>query len=224
VRCVILCGGKGTRLMPLTKDIRKAFLPLGKKRCVDHIIDRLPPDLPYSINLNDGGAIAALAEVAKGDEPLMVVCGDNYFSEGLANFSSAFKVETLIGVSEVESTERARQFGVVELSPNDGRIKSLVEKPAHPPTKLVSAGLYIFPVHVFGYINNLAMFTPTGNLGTVIRHIIAIRPVYGFRLPGAWIDIGAHEGYNSAVMFVNALQMKRPVPGPNPSGCRPITG
>ena len=216
MRCVILCGGKGERLMPLTKNVKKAFLPLGEKRVVDHIIDRVPADMSYSLDINNNGAIAALSEVAKASEPIMVVCGDNYFSHGLDGFISAFTGETLIGVTEVENTEIARHYGVVEFYPNDGRIKSITEKPAQPRTTLVSAGLYIFPPSVFSFIHNLAALVPGGNIGTVISHIITTKPVYGFCLPGVWIDIGTHEGYNSAVNFVNACQSKELTTFANP--------
>ena len=46
MQAVILVGGKGERLMPLTRNTRKAYLPLGNKRVVDHIIDRLPKGMP----------------------------------------------------------------------------------------------------------------------------------------------------------------------------------
>jgi NDP-sugar pyrophosphorylase family protein len=203
MKCVILCGGRGTRLMPLTKDTKKAFLSLGKKKVFEHIIDKLPKWMPYSISLNDDGAIAALAEVTRGEEPVMVVCGDNFFSHKLDGFVSAFEGETLIGIYEVESVESAKHYGVVELSPGDGRIKLLLEKPSQPKTKLVSTGLYIFPPHVFSYIHDMAALTPHGNLGAVIKHIMDFSPVHGFRLPGVWIDIGTIEGYNLAKNFVD---------------------
>lgn len=212
MRCMILCGGKGERLMPLTKDIKKAFLPLGEKRVVDHIIDRLPVGMHYTISLNDDGAIAALAEVAKGDEPIMVTCGDNYFSCSLDSFTVTFNGETLIGVHEVKSKEMAKQCGVVEFYLGDRQLKSLIEKPERPQTKLVSAGLYIFPPHVFDRIHKLAEVIPKGNLGIVINHIMTDRPVYGFLIQGMWVDIGTPEGYNSAVRLENDNHLKELTP------------
>jgi len=205
VRCVILCGGKGERLMPLTKDVKKAFLPLGDKRVIDHIIDRLPRSMTYSISLNDNGAIAAVAEAATGYEPVMVVCGDNYFSISFDSFQAAYAGETLVGIFEVESLEKAKRFGVVELYAKSTQVKSFAEKPEQPKSRLVSAGLYIFPPHVFGLIQELVQLNPKGNLGCVIGRILEKRPVYGFRLSGTWIDVGTIEGYNSAVSFVNSL-------------------
>lgn len=53
MRAVILAGGKGERLRPLTENTRKAFLPLGGKRVVDHIIDRLPKGTAFHRVYND---------------------------------------------------------------------------------------------------------------------------------------------------------------------------
>lgn len=194
--------------MPITKNVRKAFLPLGEKRVIDHIIDRIPNGMFYSVSINDNGAIAALEEVAKGDEPIMAVCGDNYFSSNLDSFVAAFNGEMLIGVAETKTIGIARQCGVVELHRGSMQVKSLVEKPEQPLTKLVSAGLYIFPPSVFTCIHNQAVVAPKGNIGNVVSYIIAMRPVYAFHLPGVWVDIGTHEGYEAAIRFENERLMK----------------
>ena len=38
---VIMAGGKGTRLRPLTNDIPKPLLKIGNKAIIEHNIDRL---------------------------------------------------------------------------------------------------------------------------------------------------------------------------------------
>jgi len=212
VRCVILCGGKGERLMPLTTNVKKAFLPLGDKRVIDHIVDKLPRGMAYSISLNDNGAIAALAEVLTGHEPVMVVCGDNYFSNRLDDFVSAYEGQTLLGVFELENIEEAKRFGVVQFYPNSTQVKSLIEKPTRPVSRLVSVGLYIFPPHIFHLVHELAQHNPHGNLGAVIARIMEERPVFGFPLLGTWIDIGTIEGYHSALNFVNRFDKRASSP------------
>lgn len=197
MRCVILCGGKGVRLLPLTKDTKKAFLPLGGKRVVDHIIDRLPPGMSYALSLNDNGALAALAQVAQGDEPVMVIGGDNFSTCRLDAFIASYQGDTLVGVYDVHSEERAKQFSVVELF-TDGRIKTFWEKPAAPRATLVAAVLYIFPPHVFPHIHHLASCRPQGNVGEVIHAISLYQPVYTYQIEGFWCDIGTPEGYEMA--------------------------
>jgi len=200
---VILVGGRGERLMPLTKNTRKAYLPLGVERVVDHIIDRLPKGIQWSISENDIGAVAAIAEaLPKDNNPVMVICGDNYFSESLASFISAYAGYTLVGIYDVKSRKKAQNFGVIELHRNERQISQINEKPKHPATTLVSTGLYIFPPEVFDYIRDLAMTKPRDNLGELIHHILAFSPVYGYLFKGVWFDIGTRESYKEALKVV----------------------
>jgi len=202
MRCIVLCGGKGERLRPLTETTRKAFLPLGNKRVIDHITDRLPKEMPVSISENDSGAIAAICEGLTGNEPVMVVCGDNYFSENLDSFISAYAGYTLVGLYDVKSRKRAQNFGVVELSKDGRQISRITEKPTYPITTLVSTGLYIFPPEVFSYIRDMAMTKPRGNLGELIHYILAFDPVYSYLFKGIWFDIGTRESYEEALRAV----------------------
>ena len=205
MRAVILTGGKGERLKPLTNDTRKAFLPLGNKRVIDHIIDRLPKGLKFEISEDDSGAIPAVNHAIKGRQPLMVICGDNYFSENLDGFISAYGGYTLVGIHDALILERARHLGVIELHLDGRQISRITEKPAHPATTLVSTGLYIFPPEVFCHIRNLAMTQPTANLGELIGHLLFFDPVYSYFFKGTWIDIGTRESYEQAVKFEATL-------------------
>lgn len=202
MRAVILTGGKGERLRPLTENTRKAFLPLESKRVVDHIIDRLPKGVPVSLSENDSGAIAAIYEVLPKDKnPITVICGDNYFSEDLDSFISAYAGYTLVGVYDVKSRKKAQNFGVIELHRNGSQISRITEKPTHPATTLVSTGLYIFPPQVFSYIRNMAFTKPIGNTGDLIHYILAFDPVYSYPISGVWFDIGTPETYQEALEY-----------------------
>lgn len=203
MRCVVLCGGKGERLRPLTENTRKAFLPLGDKRVIDHIIGRLPEGMPFSISENDSGAIVAISEaIPKDNNPLMVICGDNYFSENMEGFISAYAGYTLVGIYDVKSRKKAQNFGVVELSKDGRQISQITEKPEYPITTLVSTGLYIFPPEVFRYIHDMAMTKPRANPGELIHYILAFEPVYSYLFKGLWFDIGTKESYEEALRTV----------------------
>lgn len=203
MKCVILTGGSGSRLMPLTESIRKAYLPLGGKRVFDHILDRLPGGLNVEISDDDAGAIAAVSHAIKDNQPMLIVCGDNYFSESLDTFVSAYAGYTLVGIYDVKSRKKAANFGLVDLHRDGRQIRKITEKPAYPLTTLVSTGLYIFPPEVFSYIQNLAAARPRGNLGDLIKYILGFEPVYGFLIKGKWIDIGTTESYQEALKIIN---------------------
>lgn len=201
MKAAILVGDKGERLMPLPQNTRKAYLPLGNKRVVDHIIDRLPRDVPYSISENDSGAIAAVAEALKGNEPVMVICGDNYFSNSLDGFAKAYDGVMLVAVYDVKDLELAKRYGVVEIYPS-GRIRDFIEKPEHPRSTLVSTGIYIFPPVLFDGVRKYSEVAPNRQLGDLVRRIIFYHPVETFILGGIWIDIGTSESYRKALELV----------------------
>jgi len=202
MEAIILVGGKGERLSPLTENIRKAFLPLGDKRVIDHIIDRLPKGLKFEISEDDSGAIPAVSHAIKDNLPLMVICGDNYFSENLDGFISAYNDYTLVGIYVLKRLEQARNLGVIELHRDGRQISQIKEKPAKPKTTLISTGLYIFPPEVFCHIHSLAMIQPKANLGELIQYILSFDPVYSYLFKGLWIDIGTHESYEEALRTV----------------------
>jgi len=199
VRAVILIGGGGERLRPLTDKTRKAFLPLGSKRVIDHIMDRLPKGLKVEISEDDSGAISAVSHCLKDNQPLMVIAGDNYFSQNLDSFISAYAGYTLVGVYDIKSRKKAQNFGVVHLHRDGRQISRLIEKPSQPLTTLVSTGLYIFPPQVFTHIRNLVANKPKGNLGEIIQYIMAFEPVYAYSIEGEWFDIGTKASYQAAL-------------------------
>ena len=211
MRAVILTGGKGERLMPLTKDTRKAYLPLGNKGVIDHIIDRLPKDIDYSITENDGGALAAVAEALTGNDPVLVICGDNYFTASLDGFVKAFGdgKKLLIAVYDVQDKELAQNYGVVEVLPM-GRIKRFAEKPYRPASTIVSTGIYIFPQILFERVRRLAALYPKANIGDLLINLMYFCSVYAYQLDGVWIDIGTPENYRKAQEIVSE---KRTVQG-----------
>jgi len=202
MKAVILTGGKGGRLMPLTQNIRKAYLSLGSKRVIDHIIDRLPKGTDYSISENDIGAAAAVAESLEGSEPVMVVCGDNYFSENFDGFIKAFTGKPLVGIYDIGAREMAKNYGVVELD-SKGKIAWFIEKPKKPKDSLVSTGIYIFPPGVFHLVRHFAELNPKKNLGDLIKHLVVNTPaVYSYLFAGVWLDIGTPESYQKAQSIV----------------------
>lgn len=198
MRAVILTGGSGTRLKPLTENTRKAYLPLGGKRVVDHIIDRLPQGMQYSISENDSGAVAAISESLTGYEPVMVVCGDNYFSESLDGFAKAYSDNVLVGIYDVKEKTKAKNFGVIKLHP-DGKLKEISEKPSRPKGTLVSTGIYLFHPNVFATVKSFARFSPKANIGNLIASVMLFGPVYTYLFKGKWIDIGTFGSYQEAL-------------------------
>ena len=52
MKCLILASGFGTRLYPLTMTRAKALLPYKGKPMINHIVDKIPPDIDILVNVN----------------------------------------------------------------------------------------------------------------------------------------------------------------------------
>jgi bifunctional UDP-N-acetylglucosamine pyrophosphorylase/glucosamine-1-phosphate N-acetyltransferase len=87
-----------------------------------------------------------------------------------------------------ESADPA-QFGVVEAK--DGVVRGIEEKPKHPTSNWINAGLYVFGPEVFDLIEKTKK-SPRGEyeITDTLRMLIATTDVHAFPLPDEWIDVG----------------------------------
>jgi bifunctional UDP-N-acetylglucosamine pyrophosphorylase/glucosamine-1-phosphate N-acetyltransferase len=92
----------------------------------------------------------------------------------------------VIGLARVPDP---RSFGVVRMEGD--RVVGLDEKPRTPTSDLVNAGIYIFDADIFPLIDATPK-SPRGEfeITDTIRVLLAKRDVFGFHLPGEWIDVG----------------------------------
>jgi glucose-1-phosphate thymidylyltransferase len=103
--------------------------------------------LTYAEQPNPGGIAEAflIGKEFIGDQPVTLILGDNMFigekmSVAIAENVAAFSGGAQIYLKEVPDPER---FGVAEISP-DGTVRSIIEKPHEPQSKLAVTGLYTY--------------------------------------------------------------------------------
>jgi glucose-1-phosphate thymidylyltransferase len=173
--------------------------------------NRTHAKLPFSI-VNDGstsdedklGAIGDLNHVIQKhgieDEDLLVVAGDNLFSESLAGFAELAREKNApaLGVFDVGSLEQAKKFGVVAVN-GEGVITQFVEKPAEPPSTLIGIALYYYPRHVVPLVRQyLAEGNNPDQPGRFVQWLYPRTPVHTWRVPGTWFDVGSRETLEEA--------------------------
>ncbi len=159
--------------------------------------------------LNDGtrspedrlGAIGNLhfaIEEEDIQDDLLVVAGDNVLEFDLTEFVSFFKEHgTVIGLKEMNDRE-VGDYSVVEVD-EENRVVDFEEKPAVPRSSLISIGLYLFRSDHLPLIDQyLEEGHNPDEPGYLIQWIHRQVPVYGFRVEGAWYDIGDIRSYNEA--------------------------
>jgi glucose-1-phosphate thymidylyltransferase len=164
------------------------------------------PKLTFQI-INDGstsdadklGAIGDIrlcvqrANLAASD--LLVVAGDNLFSQSLEGFGSfcAAKGQPVLGLYDVGSVELAKKYGVVAVD-SQGVITSFEEKPAEPRSTLIGIALYYYPRQTVAMFDTyLAEGNNPDQPGRFVQWLYQRTPVQTWTVPGTWFDVGSKE-------------------------------
>ena len=237
---IILAGGSGTRLYPLTMAVSKQLLPIYDKPMIyypltvlmlagirDILIITTPQDqdqfqrllgdgsqwgirLEYKIQPSPDGLAQAfiLAEEFLDGAPSAMVLGDNiFFGHGLPQVLAAADAQTdgaTVFGYHVSDPER---YGVVDFD-GDGRVQSIIEKPAVPPSNYAVTGLYFVDgtaperakqvtPSARGELEITSLLETYLNDGTLRVEIMG----RGY----AWLDTGAHASLLDASNFVRTL-------------------
>ena len=138
------------------------------------------------------GDIALVLERERVDDDLVVVAGDNLFSERLNGFPPR-RDAPVLAVYDVGDLERIRQFNAIDIA-EDGRIEFFEEKPADPRSTLTGIALYFYPKTVLALVRRYVEegLNPD-QPGRLVEWLYPRTPVYTWRVPGIWFDIGTHE-------------------------------
>lgn len=157
---------------------------------------------------NKLGAIGDLHLVLtkeKVDDDLIVVAGDNLFSEPLAAFGEycQSKNAPVLGVYDVGSLEQVKKYGAVNLD-REGKISLFEEKPKNPTSTLIGIALYYYPKAVLPLIHQyIAEGNNPDQPGRLIQWLYPRLPVYTWTVPGIWYDIGSKETLEEANRIFN---------------------
>jgi glucose-1-phosphate thymidylyltransferase len=149
------------------------------------------------------GAIGDLGFVVEQrglDDDLVVVAGDNLFTDDISGFAAyGREVQApVIAVHDVGDVELMREYNQVEVDPV-GRVLFMEEKPEHARTTLAAVALYFYPRHVLPLVKQyLAEGNNPDQPGRLPSWLYERTPVYAWRFPGDWYDIGSKEQLEEA--------------------------
>lgn len=220
LHAVIMAGGFGSRLRPLTEETPKPMLPVGGRPLMEVLLEQLRDSGIRNVNVTthfkpevisnyfgDGkkfgvdmnyikeehplGTGGALGLLAKPSEPLLVINGD-VLTQVDFRAMYAFHREYKADITlAVRQYDVDVPYGVIE---SDGVfVKGLREKPRF--NFFVNAGIYLLQPSVYDYI-------PVGksfNMTDLIQWLMdAGRVVVNFPIREYWLDIGQHADYAKA--------------------------
>ncbi len=222
MKAVVLVGGEGTRLRPLTETIPKPLVPLVDRPSLDHVLDHLARHGVHEVVLSSSylrepfrafmearhgdPAIAWITEEEPlgtggaivnaldrvGDEPFLALNGDILTDLDLTSMVAFHRDRGAAVTIALQHVEDARPFGLVPTR-SDGRVLEFREKPTDPIAGDVNAGTYVLDPSV------LAPW-PRGRNLSIERDIFpaliaANEPVFGFVSDPYWLDLGTPQQY-----------------------------
>ncbi len=232
-KAVILCGGKGTRLRPITYEIPKVLMPIQGKTIVEHLFDlfkkygvtdiylavyylkekikdyfgdgaRFGVKVTYIEEDKPLGTAGPIKKAAKYlNEPFFVTNGDELKDIKLDHMFKAHKRNNAMATIALTTVEDPSAYGVADLSGN--RILSFVEKPKkeEAPSKLISSGFYILTPEVLNLISGDKFVMLEKD---VFPKIAEKGKLIGFPFSGQWFDTGNIERYENALKNWKGLQ------------------
>ena len=222
MKAVILAGGLGTRLLPLTKKTPKPMLLLGKKPILEHLIDWNKKNGVKSIVLcvshlrktiedyfEDGKRFGVNIEYAISNKPLATagqlktaeefiddtfVCmyGDSIFNFSLRNMIKQHKTKKAFVTMGLNEYKTNLEYGVIGTS-KTGKVLSWKEKPEIKAN--VNMGCYVMEPNVFSLIPKNK---PYGMDDVIKRAMTKKKLVTGFITKNGFTDIGNKESYKQA--------------------------
>lgn len=229
MKAVVLAGGKGTRLRPLTFTKPKPLLPLAGEPAIARLIRKLSHEgideiiltTNYFANrlrtaLGDGSKYGLPIHHVEEESPLgtagsvknseslidetfVVVQGDNQFEFHLNDVVQLHRKLGALATMALVQVDNPSEYGIVEMS--DGRVTRFLEKPRPEEcfSNLVNAGLYVLEPEVLGLVPEGRAFDFSRNLFPLMLQ--SKMTLAGSRASGFWVDIGDPKSYLKASVW-----------------------
>lgn len=229
VDAVIMAGGKGERLRPLTNNTPKPMLPLGDKPIIEHNIDRLIAygirNIYISVNylaeqiidyFGDGsskginirylheeyflGTIGSVSMVSEFANPYVLVMNSDLFTD--IDFEDLYlnQVRNEADLSVASIPYTVNiPFGI--MIRENGQVIGVKEKPSN--THYANAGVYLMKTELSKRIPKETYYNATDLIEDCIKSEgkVIDNPITGY-----WIDIGRHEEYKKAKEIVKHIK------------------
>lgn len=237
---IVLAGGTGSRLWPITKGTSKQLLPVYDKPMIYYPISTLMlagiqeiliittshEQNSFNNLLRDGSQFGVRFQYAIQDNPnglaealtigenfidkdcCLLILGDNIFhGRGLGNELRDVKGESGARAFVYEVSNPS-QYGVIDIDAN-GKVLSIIEKPANPKSNLAVTGLYYFDSLAIDFAKNTK---PSARgeveITSVLNDYLKLGKLKYTRLSRgtAWLDTGSFDSLHDASTFIRVMQ------------------
>jgi len=223
-KAIILAGGKGARMKPMTNMLPKPMLRIQDKPILEHNIELLKnhgiKDIIVSIGyrgeqikeyFGDGSQFGVNIAYIEEDEPMgtagplnmlkgkindtfILMNGDELKDIDLEDMFMFHKKNKSTATIALTTVEDPSNYGVAVM--NGNKVMTFVEKPSkqNAPSKLISAGLYILEPEVLKSVPE--GFSMIEN--DVFPKLASNDKLLGYIFSGQWFDTGTPERFSQA--------------------------
>jgi mannose-1-phosphate guanylyltransferase/phosphomannomutase len=226
IKAVIIAGGYGKRLRPLTFTMPKAMIPLVNKPVIEFIVDYLAgyglKEIVITTNYLREQTINYLSrknylKLSYPEEPLplgtagsvknariadttLIIQGDNITEMNLRKVIEFHGAHGKLVTVALLPVPNPSLYGIAEIEPN-GRIRKFKEKPSPGEcfSNLANTGLYVIEPEAMRYVPEGRAFDFSKDLFPIL---VARNEVYGCVVDGFWTDVGSPEGYKEASRWI----------------------
>jgi mannose-1-phosphate guanylyltransferase/phosphomannomutase len=242
MKAVVMAGGEGTRLRPLTSNQPKPMVPIVGKPCMEHILELLREhdltevivtvaflpqairgyfgdgetlgmQIGYSVEESPLGTAGSVRLATKQlDETFLVISGDALCDVDLGALIAFHKERGAAVTIGLKSVDNPLEFGIV-VTDEEGKIERFLEKPSWGQVFSDTINTGIYVLEP-----EVLKHVPTDRPYDFSKELFPLllemgRPLYGFVMDGYWQDIGNLDQYRQANFDALEENVRLNIPG-----------
>jgi mannose-1-phosphate guanylyltransferase / phosphomannomutase len=242
MKAVVMAGGEGTRLRPLTSNQPKPMVPIVGKPCMEHILellrehgltdvivtvaflpqairsyfgegDTLGLNIGYSVEESPLGTAGSVRLAARQlDETFLVISGDALCDVDLTKLIEFHKERGAAVTIGLKSVDNPLEFGIV-VTDDEGRIERFLEKPSWGQVFSDTINTGIYVLEP-EVLRHIPTDRPYDFSKELFPYLLEMgRPLYGFVMDGYWQDIGNLDQFRQANFDALEERVKLNIPG-----------
>ena len=242
MKAIVMAGGEGTRLRPLTSNQPKPMVPIVGKPCMEHILDLLKHhgledvvvtlafmpqairsyfgdgeslglEIKYSVEETPLGTAGSVRlATRRTDGPVLVISGDALCDVDLTRLLEAHREKDAAVTIGLKSVDNPLEFGIV-VTDEDGKIERFLEKPSWGQVFSDTINTGIYVLEP-EVLTHIPDDRPYDFSKELFPLLLEMgRPLYGHVFDGYWQDIGNLDQYRQANVDALDERVRLNVPG-----------
>jgi mannose-1-phosphate guanylyltransferase/phosphomannomutase len=242
MKAVVMAGGEGSRLRPLTSNQPKPMVPVVGKPCMEHILELLREhglnevivtvaflpqairsyfgegetlgmQIGYSVEESPLGTAGSVRLTARQlDETFLVISGDALCDVDLSALIAFHKEKGAAVTIGLKSVDNPLEFGIV-VTDDEGKVERFLEKPSWGQVFSDTINTGIYVMEP-EVLKHVPADRPYDFSKELFPYLLEMgRPIYGYVMDGYWQDIGNLDQFRQANFDALDENVRLNIPG-----------